>query len=83
MSLNTGVLNRPTLFRQFGLIGESQHVVPLDVIIYWNRTSCRRFYAATLFRPVCVYVLANNAKLIHKNIHTKVYDLMIIPFPEI
>ena len=37
MSLNAGILTTgSTLFHQFGSIGESQHVVPLDVIRFWN-----------------------------------------------
>ena len=36
--MNGGILTTGSiLFHQFGLIGESQHVVPLDVIRYWNR----------------------------------------------
>ena len=31
------------LFHQFGLIGEIQHVVPVDVIRYWNRNVAQPF----------------------------------------
>ena len=35
MYLNVGIIS--TLFHEFGLTGEIQHVVPLGVIRYWNR----------------------------------------------
>ena len=55
MSLNAGILTTGSiLFHQFGSIGESQHVVPLDVIRYWNRNFVHERKSLEMLYANCV-----------------------------